>query len=318
MESKAFVRGGTTMLLLKFSAGVALLLFGMRFMKEGLEKAAKKRIRQALKVLTRNPLTAFFTGTFLTALVQSSTAVTVITIGFVNAGVINFYQAVGIILGTNVGTCITAQMISFSLNELALPAIGLGALLMFIPNRRSVRYLGQSIIGFGVVFLGIGTMSDSLEPLRHSPAFVKLLGQVSANAFFGVIAGALFTALIHSSATTAGVVMALSGQGLVDLPTAIAIILGSNVGTCVTGVLAAIGTPTAAKQVAAAHVLLNVLGVAAIMPFIHPFTDLIAATAANLPRQIANAHTIFNVLSSVLVLPFSRHFAALVQRILPD
>lgn len=305
------------MLLLKFSAGVALLLFGMRFMKEGLEKAAKRRIQQALKVLTRNPLTAFLTGTLLTALVQSSTAVTVITIGFVNAGVINFYQTVGIILGTNVGTCITAQMISFRLENLALPAIGLGALLMIIPNRRSMRYLGQSIVGFGVVFLGIGTMSDSLEPLRHSPVFVKILGQVSSNAFVGVIAGALFTALIHSSATTAGVVMALSGQGLVDLPIAIAIILGSNVGTCVTGVLAAIGTPTAAKQVAAAHVLLNVLGVAAIMPFINPFADLVAATAADLPRQIANAHTIFNVLSSILVLPFSRQFAALVQKILP-
>lgn len=306
------------MVLLKFSAGVALLLFGMKFMKEGLERAAKKQIRHALKILTINPLIAFLTGTVLTALVQSSTAVTVITIGFVNAGVITFYQAVGIILGTNVGTCITAQMISFRLEELALPAIGLGAMLMILPNRKSLRYLGQSIVGFGIVFLGIGTMSDSLEPLRHSPAFIKLLGQVSSNAFVGVIAGALFTALIHSSVTTAGIVMALSGQGLVNLPTAIAIILGSNVGTCVTGVLAAIGTPTAAKQVAVAHVLLNVLGVMLIMPIINPFADLVASTASNLPRQIANAHTIFNVLSSVLVLPFSRQFTALVRKILPE
>ncbi|MDT3698646.1 MAG: Na/Pi cotransporter family protein [Thermincola sp.] len=306
------------MVLLKFAAGVALLLFGMKFMKEGLEKAARRRIQRALQVLTSNPLFGFITGTLLTALVQSSTAVTVITIGFVNAGVITFSQAIGIILGTNVGTCITAQMISFSLEDLALPAIGLGVLLIIIPNRRSLRYLGQSIVGFGIVFLGIGTMSNSLEPLRNSPYFVKLLGEVSSNAFIGVIAGALFTALIHSSATTAGVVMALSAQGLVDLPTAIAIILGSNIGTCVTGVLAAIGTPTAAKQVAAAHVLLNVLGVAIIMPFINPFTDLVTATAATLPRQIANAHTIFNVLSSLLILPFSRQFAALVRKILPE
>ena len=306
------------MVLLKFAAGVALLLFGMKFMKEGLEKAAKRRIQQALKVLTGNPLIGFLTGTLLTALVQSSTAVTVITIGFVNAGFITFYQAVGIIMGTNVGTCITAQMISFSLEELALPAIGLGALLMIIPNQRSLRYLGQSIVGFGIVFLGIGTMAGSLEPLRQSPAFINFLGQISSNALAGVIVGALFTALIHSSATTAGVVMALSGQGLIDLPTAIAIILGSNIGTCVTGVLAAIGTPTAAKQVAVAHVLLNVLGVALVMPFINPFTDIISSTASTLPRQIANAHTVFNVLSSVLVLPFSRQFAALVRRILPQ
>lgn len=305
------------MLLLKFSAGVALLLFGMRFMKEGLESAAKNRLKRALKALTKTPLIGFLTGTFLTAIVQSSTAVTVITIGFVNAGIITFYQAVGIILGTNVGTCITAQMISFRLEELALPAIGLGALLMILPQQRSLRYLGQSIVGFGIVFLGIGTMSDSLEPLRNSPAFSKLLGQVSSNALFGVISGALFTALIHSSATTAGVVMALSHQGLLDLPTAIAIILGSNIGTCVTGVLAAIGTPPAAKQVAAAHVLLNVFGVAVVLPLINPFTDLVASTASTLPRQIANAHTIFNVLSSLLVLPFARNFAAVVQKVIP-
>lgn len=305
------------MLLFKFSAGVALLLFGMRFMKAGLERAAQNRIQRALKVLTKTPLIGFLTGAVLTAIVQSSTAVTVITIGFVNAGVITFYQAVGIILGTNVGTCVTAQMISFKLEELALPAIGLGALLMIVPRRKSLRYLGQSIVGFGVIFLGIGTMSDSLEPLRNSPAFGKLLGQVSSNALFGVISGALFTALIHSSATTAGVVMALSCQGLVELPTAIAIILGSNIGTCVTGVLAAIGTPAAAKQVAAAHVLLNVLGVAAVLPIIHPFADMVSATAPTLPRQIANAHTIFNVMSSLLILPFARYFAAMVQKIIP-
>ena len=263
------------MIILQFSAGVALLLFGMRFMKAGLEKAAQKRIKQALKTLTKTPLIGFLTGTLITALIQSSTAVTVITIGFVNAGVIGFYQAIGIILGTNVGTCITAQMISFKLEELALPAIGLGALLMIFPGRQAIRYLGQSIVGFGIVFLGIGTMSDSLEPLKHSQAFISLLGRVSSNEVFGVVAGALFTALVHSSATTAGVVMALSHQGLVTLTTAIAIILGSNIGTCITAVLAAIGTPPAAKQVAAAHVLLNVIGVALIMPFIHPFTGLV-------------------------------------------
>ncbi len=306
------------MILLKFSAGVALLLFGMQFLKGGLENVARDRMRQALRTLTRTPLVGFLTGTLITAVVQSSTAVTVITIGFVNAGVINFNQAVGIILGTNVGTCITAQMISFKLEEFALPAIGLGALLMVLPRRKSFRYLGQSIVGFGVVFLGIGTMSDSLEPLKHSQTFISLLGRVSSNALFGVLAGAVFTALIHSSATTAGVVMALSHQGLIDLTTAIAIILGSNIGTCITGVLAAIGTPAGAKQVAAAHVLLNVIGVAIILPFIHPFTALVETTAPALPRQIANAHTIFNVFSSVAILPFSGCFAALVRKIVPE
>lgn len=305
------------MFIFKFIGGIALLLFGMRFMKAGLENVAKKRIKQALKALTKNSFIGFVTGTVLTALVQSSTAVTVMTIGFVNAGVLTFNQAVGIILGTNVGTCITAQLISFNLNDLALPAIGLGAVLMVLPSRQSVRYLGQSIIGFGVAFLGLATMSDSLEPLKQSQGFINLLGQVSANPFLGVLAGVLFTALIHSSSTTTGVVIALSGQGLVDLTTAIAIILGSNVGTCITGVMAAIGTPPAAKQVAAAHVILNVIGVLIVMPFIGPFARLIESTASTLPREIANAHTIFNVLSSLVILPFSRQFAALVQWIIP-
>lgn len=306
------------LVLLQFSAGVALLLFGMRFMKDGLEKAAKTRIRRAIQTLTKTPVIGFITGTLITALVQSSTAVTVITIGFVNAGVLKFHQAVGIVLGTNVGTCITAQLISFKLEEIALPAIGLGSLMMLIPKRKSVRDIGQSIVGFGIVFLGINTMSDSLEPLKSSQEFINLLGQVSANPLLGVVAGVFFTALIHSSATTTGVVIALSRLDLLDLPTAIAIILGSNIGTCITGVLAAIGTPPGAKQVACAHVLLNVIGVALMLPFINPFADLVSATTPNLPRQIANAHTFFNVFSSLAVLPFSRQFASLVQKVIPE
>ncbi|MBU7005684.1 Na/Pi cotransporter family protein [Phosphitispora fastidiosa] len=304
--------------LLNFFAGIALLLFGMRFMRDGLESAARRRMQEALKTLTRNPLTGFITGTVITALVQSSTAVTVITIGFVNAGILTFSQAVGIVLGTNVGTCITTQIISFRIENIALPAIGLGALLIVVPRKKSLRCLGQSITGFGIIFLGINTISDALEPLKNSPHFVDLLAQVSSNAFFGVVAGTFFTALIHSSATTTGIVITLSRQGLVDLPTSIAIILGSNIGTCITGVLAAIGTPPAAKQVAAAHVLLNVVGAIAVIPFILPFAHLVETTATALPRQIANAHTIFNVLSSLLVLPFTQYFTKLVKKLIPD
>jgi len=296
---------------------VALLLFGMQFMRGGLENAARNEIKKALKILTKSPLVGFVTGTAITALVQSSTAVTVITIGFVNAGVMTFQQAVGIILGTNVGTCITAQMISFNLDDIALPAIGLGALLMAVPGRKNFRYPGQSITGFGIVFLGIGIMSGALEPLRNSPGFIHLLGNVSSNIFFGVLAGTVFTALIHSSATTTGITIALSQQGLLDLAPAVAIILGSNIGTCITGVMASIGTPPAAKQVAGAHVVLNVLGVILFLPFIHPFAHLMEATADTLPRQVANAHTVFNIVSSIVVLPFARQFAALVQKIVP-
>jgi phosphate:Na+ symporter len=306
------------LLILKFSAGLALLFFGMKFMRDGLENAAQNKMKKLLQTLTRTPLAGFITGTVITALVQSSTAVTVITIGLVNAGILSFYQTVGIVLGTNVGTCITAQLISFKLENYVLPIIGLGALLMVWPKGKTARYVGQSLAGFGIIFMGIGVMSEALEPLKHSPAFVSLLYKLSTNALFGVMAGVVFTALIHSSATTTGIVIALSHQGLIDLTTAIAIILGSNIGTCITAVLASIGTPAAAKQVAAAHVMLNIVGVLLILPFIYPFSELISHTASSLPRQIANAHTVFNVASSLVILPFTHQFSGLVQKIVPN
>lgn len=304
--------------LLKFSAGVALLLFGMQFMKAGLEKVAQARMRGALQALTRTPLTGALAGTVITALVQSSTAVTVITIGLVNACVINFYQAVGIILGTNIGTCVTAQLISFKLEDLALPAIGLGAIIMTCSRRMGWRCLGQSIVGFGIVFFGIATMSQALTPLKDSPVFIRFLSAMSASPLLGVLAGTLFTALIHSSSTTTGVIIALSHQGMIGLPAAIAIIFGSNIGTCITGVIASIGSSVNAKRVAVSHVMLNVIGVALFLPFLTPFSDLIARTDPALARQVANAHTVFNVLSTAAVLPFARQFADLIVKMVPE
>ncbi len=304
--------------LFKFSAGVALLLFGMQFMKAGLEKAAQHRMRGVLQALTRNPYTGALAGTVITALVQSSTAVTVITIGLVNAGIITFYQAVGIVLGTNIGTTVTAQLISFRLEDLALPAIGLGAIIMTWSRRQGWRCLGQSIVGFGVVFVGIGAMSQALIPLKDSPLFIKTLSAMSGSVLLGVLAGTLFTALIHSSSTTTGVVIALAHQGMIDLPAAIAIIFGSNIGTCITGVIASIGSSVNAQRVAASHVMLNVIGVLLFLPFLTPFSTFIAGTAPGLTRQVANAHTLFNILSSIVILPFTRQFAWLITKIVPD
>lgn len=304
--------------LLKFSAGVALLLFGMQFMKAGLENMAQRRMRGILQSLTRTPLTGALAGTIITALVQSSTAVTVITIGLVNAGIISFYQAIGVVLGTNIGTTVTAQLISFRFEDLALPAIGLGAIIMTWSRRKGWRYLGQSIVGFGVVFSGIATMSQALTPLKDSPLFIHTLSAVSSSHLLGVLAGALFTALIHSSSTTTGVVIALSHQGMIGLPAAIAIIFGSNIGTCITGVIACIGSSAGAKRVALSHVMLNVIGVALFLPFLTPFSDLIARTDPVLARQVANAHTLFNVISSAAILPFARQFANLIALMVPE
>ncbi|MDA8235264.1 MAG: Na/Pi symporter [Clostridia bacterium] len=304
-------------ILLSVSAGLALLFFGMQLMKSGLEQAAQNKIKAALNLLTKTPWLGMITGMVITALVQSSTAVTVLSIGLVNARIMSFAQAVGIILGTNIGTCVTALLISFNLEKLAVPAIGLGATGWFLGSER-LKYFGQALMGFGVVFLGMNIMAESLQPLKDYPVIVNWLAKLSTNPLLGVLAGTVFTALIHSSSATIGVVIALSSQNLMDLPGAIAIILGSNIGTCITGVLSAIGTSTAAKRVAAAHVLLNVIGAAVFLPLIHPFSDLINATTDQLPRQVANAHTIFNIVSSLAVIPFVNQFSRLVERVIRE
>jgi len=305
------------LVLLQVSAGVALLFFGMQMMKTGLESAAKHRMKNFLRICTRNSFLGLLTGIAITALVQSSTAVTVLSIGFVNAGIITFTQALGIVLGTNIGTCVTTQLISFDLVSLAIPAIGLGSLLMILSKRKGLRSLGQSIVGFGVIFLGMNIISISLEPLKDSKTFLSLLTSFS-NPAIGILAGTVFSALIHSSSTTTAVVIALSQQNLIDLPSSVAIVLGSNIGTCITGILVAIGTTSAAKRVAMAHVLLNVIGALVFIPFIQPFSEFIASTSELLPRQVANAHLVFNVISSIVVIPFISQFSKLLYLLVPD
>lgn len=282
-------------------------------MRHGLERAAHSRMRRALAVLTANPVTALLTGTAVTAVVQSSTAITVLSIGFVNAGILGLVQAIGIILGANIGTCVTAQMLSFNLIALAVPAMVLG-LACLVPGKKraALQYAGQSLLGFGLIFLGLEIISGSFAPLRHSAWFSGLLASLGGRPLLAALAGTVFTGLIHSSATTTGVVMALSRQGLLDLPSAIALVLGGNIGTCITSVLASIGGTATGKRVALAHVLLNLGGVMAFLPMLQPFSVLVQLTDPSLPRQIANAQTIFNVVSSLAVLPFIRGFARLL------
>lgn len=299
------------------SAGLAMLFFGMQFMKGGLENAAQDQLRIILCRLTKTPLTGMITGMLITALVQSSTAVTVLSIGFVNAQVLTFQQALSIILGTNIGTCITAQLISFDLHKIAIPTIVVGAGLMWLSKGRG-KYVGQAIMGFGMAFLGMSILGESLQPLKDYPPFIHWLTTLSQNYLLAVVAGTIFSALIHSSSTTTGVVMALSGQGLVDLPAAIALVFGSNIGTCVTGLLASIGTNRAAQRLALSHVILNLGGVLLFMPFLAPFSSLMAITSMELPRQIANAHTAFNILSSLMVLPVIDYFTRLLFWLLPN
>ncbi len=297
--------------------GLGLFLFGIQMTASGMQKAAGDKLRRFLEILSHQPLMGALTGVVVTVLIQSSSSTTVMVVGFANAGLINLAQAVSVIIGANIGTTVTAQIISFNVYSLAYPAIGVGSLLNFFGRRRLYRYLGQAILGFGLLFLGIMTMSSGVAPLKQWPAFYYLLTKFSDNPLLGILIGALFTAVIQGSGVTAGVIIALSTQGLISLPSAIPLVLGSNIGTCITAMLASIGTNITARRAAIAHLLFNLIGVVVALIFINPFTDLVLSTAHSVPRQIANAHTIFNLANTVIVMIFLNYFIKLVNRIIP-
>jgi len=304
-------------LLFTVAGGLGLFLYGMQLMGDGLQKAAGDRLRRLLEILTTVPIMGVFVGSIVTVLVQSSSATTVMVVGFVNAGLMNLAQAVSVILGANIGTTITAQMVSLKLTDLALPAIGIGFLLTLVAKSKFQRQLGQVILGFGILFLGMTVMSDGLKPLRTNPLFTHYMVVFGAQPLLGILAGALFTAAIQSSSAFTGIVISLALQDLIGLNAAVTMILGSNIGTCITALLASIGTNLTARRAALAHVIFNVLGVALFVPFIGPYTSFITSTAGTLAHQAANAHTIFNVVNTIIILPFIKPFVRLVTRLLP-
>lgn len=297
--------------------GLGLFLYGMQKISEGLQKAAGDRLRQILELFTSKPIIAVLTGTLATVLVQSSSTTTVMVVSFVNAGLMNLAQAIGTIMGANIGTTITAQIVSFELYDIALPAIGIGFLMSFLCKRKTYKNLGLSLLGFGILFLGLNIMSDSIYPLREYQPFLNLLISFGQTPILGVVAGAAFTAIIQSSSATSGLVIAFASQGLLNLESGLALILGANIGTCITAVLASIGGTLTARRAAIAHVLFNVIGVVVFLFLLTPFAKLVALTSNATARQLANAHTIFNITTTILLFPFIHHFVGLVQRIVP-
>lgn len=297
--------------------GLGLFLFGIQLMATGMQKAAGDRLRRILEVLTTRPLIGFLTGLVITMLIQSSGATTVMVVGFANAGLISLSQAISVIIGANVGTTVTAQIISFKIESIAFPAIGLGALIVFFSSRRQSRYLGEAILGLGLLFLGITTMSNGLMPLKDLPAFESILVQFGVFPLLGVLGGALFTAILQSSSAFAGVIIAISMKGMITLDQALPLILGSNIGTCVVAFIASAGTNLTARRAAVAHLFFNVIGVFLCLIMLRPFTALVLKTASTVTRQIANAHTIFNVLNSVFFLLILPYFTRFVSYIVP-
>ena len=297
--------------------GLGLFLFGMKTMASGLQKAAGDRLRRILEVLTSNPFMATLTGALVTILVQSSSTTNVMVVSFANSGLMTLSQALGTMLGANIGTTFTAQLISFDIYVITFPVIGIGAGIHLFTTKRIYKSIGQAILGFGLLFLGLQVMSDAMYPLREHPPFISMLASFGAIPPLGVLAGAIFTAMIQSSSATAGVVIAMTLQGMIDTPSAIAIVLGANIGTSITAALASIGTNLTSRRAVLAIVTVKVSGVLLALLLFNPFVHLISYTGDTVTRQVANAHTIFNVLNVVVFFPFIQPLLRLVTRILP-
>ncbi|SET31851.1 phosphate:Na+ symporter [Nitrosomonas marina] len=310
--------------------GLALFLYGMRKMTEALKIVAGGGMKNVLARLTSNRFSAVTAGALVTAVIQSSSVTTVMVVSFVSAGVMTFSQSIGVILGANIGTTITAQIIAFKITKYALVMIAAGFLIEILAKRRKTRYYGTMLMGLGLLFFGMELMSNAALPLRTYQPFIEVM-QEMRNPFFGMLAGVVFTTLVQSSSATTGIVIVLATQGLITLEAGIALLLGASVGTCITAMLSAIGKPREAVKAATVHVIFNLVGVVILLPFIPQFADLVRTVspevhvltdlerlAAEVPRQIANAHTLFNVASTLVFICFTGTLAALVEYMVPS
>ncbi len=300
--------------------GLALFLYGMQMMSSGLEDAAGNKMKRILEKLTSNRFLGVLVGAGITAVIQSSSATTVMVVGFVNSGMMTLKQAVWIIMGANIGTTITGQLIALDIGVIAplIAFIGV-AMVVFLKNEK-IHHFGKILAGLGVLFIGMGMMSDAMMPLRESEAFISLMTKFS-NPLLGILAGAVFTAIIQSSSASVGILQALAVAGLIDFKAAVFVLFGQNIGTCITAVLAAIGTNRAAKRTTIIHLSFNLIGTAVFTTacLLMPVADWVSALSPdNMSQQIANMHTIFNITTTLLLLPFGAYLAKFAEKILPD
>jgi len=310
--------------------GLALFLYGMEQMADALKAVAGERMKIILAKLTTNRFMGAITGAFVTAVIQSSSVTTVLVVGFITAGLMSMSQSVGVIMGANIGTTITAQIVAFKVTKLALLMIAVGFGMLFFSKQEKIKQYGGMIMGLGMVFFGMSVMSDAMKPLRSYQPFLDLMVQME-NPLVGILIAALFTGLVQSSSATTGIVIVMATQGFITLPAGIALAFGANIGTCVTALLASIGKPREALRAAVVHVLFNVFGVLLWLAFIpylaefvtmlspaHPELSGVERLAAEAPRQIANAHTVFNVANTIIFIGFTSQFVRLVEKLVPD
>ncbi|WP_202078190.1 Na/Pi cotransporter family protein [Caldalkalibacillus salinus] len=308
-------------IIFKFIGGLGIFLFGIKYMSDGLQKTAGDKMRSLLETYTSNPVMGVIVGIVVTILLQTSTGTTVMAIGLVNAGLMTLRQAIGVIMGANIGTTMTAFIIGIKIEEYALPIIAVGAFLIFFVKKKMYQYYGQVIFGFGMLFLGLSSMGGGLKPLRGLPIFEEFIVDLSHSPLLGVLVGTVFTVIVQSSSATIGILQTLADEGMIELVPALPVLFGDNIGTTITAVIAAIGATVAAKRAAAVHVIFNIIGTTIFIIILPLVANLVAflgdITDANIRMQIAYAHGIFNVSNTLIQLPFVALLAVLVTRMIP-
>lgn len=299
--------------------GLGLFLYGMKIMGEGLENVAGDKLKVFFEKIASNPIKAVLTGGIVTAIIQSSSATTVMVIGFVNAGLMNLYQATGVIMGANIGTTVTGQLVALNLADIAPIFIGTGAIMILFSKGNKIKDIGSIILGFGMLFLGMKTMSSSMAPLAESEGFKSLIATLAFNPVLGILVGIALTAVVQSSSATIGILIVLANNGALPVEVALPVLFGDNIGTCVTALLSSVGTNKNARRAATIHLTFNVIGTIVFGILVKPVTSMIMyITPNNVGKQIANAHTFFNIANVIIQIPFIKYLVAFVNKIIPQ
>ncbi|MEF9991424.1 MAG: Na/Pi cotransporter family protein [Paraclostridium sp.] len=307
-------------IVISLMGGLGLFLYGMNLMAEGLEKSAGAKLKKIVELLTSNIFMGVAVGAFVTAIIQSSSATTVMVVGFVNAGIMNLTQAIGVIMGANIGTTITAQLVSFDLNGMAPVALGIGIILYLFASKPKTKNIAEILIGFGILFTGMDFMKAAVEPLAEYKGFTDLLITFGDHPILGLLLGFGITAIVQSSSASMGMLIALASQGLIPLSAALPILYGQNIGTCVTSLISSVGASSNAKRAAVMHLIFNVLGTAVFLILLNkPVVNFVTnMDPGDVARQIANTHTLFNIISVIILLPFTKFIIKLAVKLVPD
>ncbi|WP_042276022.1 Na/Pi cotransporter family protein [[Clostridium] dakarense] len=307
-------------IIINLMGGLGLFLYGMNLMGDGLQKSAGDKLKKTIELLTSNTFMGVIVGMLVTMVIQSSSATTVMVVGFVNAGIMSLSQAIGVIMGANIGTTITAQLVSLDVDFLAPVALGVGIVIYMFSNKPKLKHLAEILIGFGILFTGMDFMKDAVKPLAEFKGFTDMLVSFGSNPLLGVLMGFAITAIVQSSSATMGMLIALASQGLIPITAALPILYGENIGTCVTSLISSIGASRNAKRAAIMHLAFNVIGSLIFMlvlsgPIVKIVTSIDPADTA---RQLANAHTLFNILNVLILLPFAKLIVKLAMKLVPE